>query len=76
MMAVSVDPHTIKMLLSLGELHFEILYYLMYVWCVCLTESLRLFVLYVILFRIHGHSCDHHTTFPFRFDLFPGDKQS
>ena len=43
-------------------------------WLVCLTESLRLFVLYAIIFRIHGQSCDH-TTFPLSFDLFPGDKQ-
>ena len=44
-------------------------------WFVCLTESLRLFVLYDILLTIHGHTCDH-TTFPLSFDLFPGDKQS
>ena len=41
----------------------------------CLTESLRLFVLYVVLFRIHGHSCDHATCL-LSFDLFPCDKQS
>ena len=41
----------------------------------CITESLKLFVLYAILFRIYGQSSDY-TPFPLSFDLFPGDKQS
>ena len=45
-MAVSDDPQFIKTLSSLVELHFKILYYLVYVltWFVCLTESLRFFL--------------------------------
>ena len=77
-MAVSDDPQFIKTLSSLVELHFKILYYLVYVltWFVCLTESLRFFfVLYVKLFRTRGHSCNR-TTFPLSLDLFLGDKQS
>ena len=42
---------------------------------VCLNESLIMLVLYVIIFRTHGHHCDL-TTFPLSFNLFPDDKIS
>ena len=35
LMAVSDDPQFIKTLSSLGELHFEILYYLVYITHLC-----------------------------------------
>ena len=85
MFSVSDDPRIIKTLSSIGELHFEILYYLVYVYEI--TESKKIcndqeLIPYADYDCLSCMSCclEYMVTAtwsqPLSFELFPGDKQS